>query len=248
MVRDYVETLYSPSAVSAREVDGPGYELAVNLATWKARVTQAWSGVRVDHVETSPSRTRRSSVRSSACACSSRWGRWTRGRPRRGGPRPGDDNDRLVLPAITVLEPAEAYEDGRWRYEGDSHARAGRLLRLHRPRPAAPRPAGEHRGDEPGRPAGRAGHRIRDRAPIVDCSGHRAWRRLRHSGRRGGHSGGRASSRRRGRCRPPWRSAPTPRRARAGGRLRAPRFRARHGPTVGRWNRGCVASPALGAC
>ena len=29
-----------------------------------------------------------------------------------------DDNDRLVQPAITVLEPAEAYEDGRWRYEG----------------------------------------------------------------------------------------------------------------------------------
>ena len=35
MVRDYVETLYSPSALSAREVDGPGYELAVTLATWK---------------------------------------------------------------------------------------------------------------------------------------------------------------------------------------------------------------------
>jgi starch phosphorylase len=29
-----------------------------------------------------------------------------------------DDNDRLVFPAVTVLDPAEAYEDGRWRYEG----------------------------------------------------------------------------------------------------------------------------------
>jgi starch phosphorylase len=51
MVSDYVERLYVPAAVSARQMDGPKYEGAKELAAWKQRVHQHWGEVRVDHVE-----------------------------------------------------------------------------------------------------------------------------------------------------------------------------------------------------
>lgn len=48
MVADYVSALYAPAARSAAAIiDGPAKE----LAAFKARVRGAWSGVRVDHVE-----------------------------------------------------------------------------------------------------------------------------------------------------------------------------------------------------
>jgi starch phosphorylase len=50
MVRDYVTTLYTPAAVSARTVAAtPGGAEA--LARWKHHVRSAWPGVAVDHVE-----------------------------------------------------------------------------------------------------------------------------------------------------------------------------------------------------
>ena len=52
MVRDYVLGLYAPAAASSRALDG-GYAGARELAAWKRRVRTAWSGVRVDHVESS---------------------------------------------------------------------------------------------------------------------------------------------------------------------------------------------------
>ncbi|NYI06510.1 alpha-glucan family phosphorylase [Allostreptomyces psammosilenae] len=57
MVREYVTELYAPAArtqraLSAAGPDGDAYRAAVELAAWKARVRQAWPGVRVDHVET----------------------------------------------------------------------------------------------------------------------------------------------------------------------------------------------------
>ncbi|WP_420110839.1 alpha-glucan family phosphorylase [Pseudactinotalea sp.] len=51
MVRDYVEQLYAPVALSYRDADGPGHTGAVELAEWKAKVRAAWPSVRVDHVE-----------------------------------------------------------------------------------------------------------------------------------------------------------------------------------------------------
>ncbi|GAA1967046.1 alpha-glucan family phosphorylase [Kitasatospora viridis] len=48
MVREYVEQLYAPAARAHRRLDAPG---ARELAHWKARVRQAWSGVAVGHVE-----------------------------------------------------------------------------------------------------------------------------------------------------------------------------------------------------
>ena len=83
------------------------------------RVTEAWSGVRVDHVETSPIQDApelgqklglRVFVSLGTLKTEDVLVEVVHGRV--------DDSDRLVQPTVTVLDPAEAYEDGRWRYEG----------------------------------------------------------------------------------------------------------------------------------
>ena len=51
MVGEYVQRLYVPAAAAGRALDGPGYAGAQELAAWKGRVREAWSHVRVDHVE-----------------------------------------------------------------------------------------------------------------------------------------------------------------------------------------------------
>jgi starch phosphorylase len=53
MVRDYVTKLYGPAATAGWSLDGPKYSGAKELAAYKAKVRAAWSGVRVDHVESS---------------------------------------------------------------------------------------------------------------------------------------------------------------------------------------------------
>jgi len=59
MVREYVEELYIPAARASRALtDGTGasgqpepFSAARELAAWKRRVTRAWGGVRIEHVE-----------------------------------------------------------------------------------------------------------------------------------------------------------------------------------------------------
>ncbi|WP_204018046.1 alpha-glucan family phosphorylase [Sphaerimonospora thailandensis] len=51
MLRGYVMDLYAPAARSARTLAGDAYEHAKLFAAWKLRVTRAWPGVRVEHVE-----------------------------------------------------------------------------------------------------------------------------------------------------------------------------------------------------
>ncbi|RCG32297.1 glycosyltransferase family 1 protein [Sphaerisporangium album] len=53
MLRDYVVDLYTPAAGSARELSKADHVRAREFAAWKLRVTRAWPGVRVEHVETS---------------------------------------------------------------------------------------------------------------------------------------------------------------------------------------------------
>ncbi|MFD8797993.1 alpha-glucan family phosphorylase [Streptomyces atroolivaceus] len=50
MVREYVERLYAPAALSRRALEPAA---ARELALWKARIRAAWPQVAVDHVETS---------------------------------------------------------------------------------------------------------------------------------------------------------------------------------------------------
>ncbi len=52
MVRDYVRQLYTPAAQTGRKLNSD-YTGAAELAVWKKRVRAGWSGVRVEHVESS---------------------------------------------------------------------------------------------------------------------------------------------------------------------------------------------------
>ncbi|RBQ13838.1 DUF3417 domain-containing protein [Spongiactinospora rosea] len=51
MLRDYVIDLYAPAAASAQALAADDHAAAKGFAAWKLRVTQAWPGVRVEHVE-----------------------------------------------------------------------------------------------------------------------------------------------------------------------------------------------------
>jgi starch phosphorylase len=51
MVREYVERLYIPAAHAEETISAASYQPARELAVWKARVTAAWPGVSVTHVE-----------------------------------------------------------------------------------------------------------------------------------------------------------------------------------------------------
>jgi len=51
MLREYVNALYTPSAHSFRAVSADDFAGARQLSAWKKRVTTAWKGVRVEHVE-----------------------------------------------------------------------------------------------------------------------------------------------------------------------------------------------------
>jgi starch phosphorylase len=120
MVRDYVEELYLPAAKAARLLDGPTHAAAVELAGWKGRVRSAWGGVRVDHVESvgvadSPHVGQRLALRVFVSL---------------GELQPDDvdvqavhgqvgSDDELVRRQFSDLRPVEAYEGGRWRYEGE---------------------------------------------------------------------------------------------------------------------------------
>ncbi|MDQ1537599.1 MAG: glycogen phosphorylase [Actinomycetota bacterium] len=52
-VRDYTTRLYGPAARAGWALDGQTWAGARELAAYKAKVRAAWSGVRVDHVESS---------------------------------------------------------------------------------------------------------------------------------------------------------------------------------------------------
>lgn len=51
MVAEYVERLYLPAAISARQLEEHGLAGARGLAAWKHYVKSGWGGVQVDHVE-----------------------------------------------------------------------------------------------------------------------------------------------------------------------------------------------------
>ncbi|MEO3870428.1 alpha-glucan family phosphorylase [Nonomuraea sp. B12E4] len=53
MLRDYVVDLYNPAAGSARALSADSYTPAKAFAAWRVRVTRAWPGVRVEHIEAS---------------------------------------------------------------------------------------------------------------------------------------------------------------------------------------------------
>ena len=119
MVRDYVRELYSPAAEHARALNAD-YAGAVRFAAWKARVLEAWPGVRVEHVEASgvgdaPEVGAPMSVRAFVAL---------------GSLAPDDvtvqlvhgrttSDDELVDTRVVELGITESYESGRHRFDGD---------------------------------------------------------------------------------------------------------------------------------
>ncbi|MBX6166588.1 MAG: alpha-glucan family phosphorylase [Thermobispora bispora] len=51
MLKEYVLDLYTPAAKAAREFAADDHRNAKRFAAWKVRVSRAWPGVRVEHVE-----------------------------------------------------------------------------------------------------------------------------------------------------------------------------------------------------
>jgi len=134
MVRDYVSTLYLPSAAASRALAGDGrpagaFEPAKDLASWKRRVQNAWPQVRIEHVEADSgpvgSAARGPSLGSALTLhVTVALGELTRddvtveavyGRP--------DEDDEIVSPGYVTLEPvasgAGICDGGQVRYSGE---------------------------------------------------------------------------------------------------------------------------------
>jgi glycogen phosphorylase len=120
MVKDYVEQLYTPAARAGRALNGPGYPGARELASWKSQVRQAWSSVRVDHVESSgvsdsPQVGDVLSVQAfvslDGLAADDVQVQVVHGRV--------SYQDELTDTRVVTLHHAESYEGGRHRFEGD---------------------------------------------------------------------------------------------------------------------------------
>jgi starch phosphorylase len=119
MVRDYLRQLYAPAAVTARALNSD-YAGAAELAAWKKKVKAGWSGVRVEHVESSgvgdaPEVGDTMSVRAFVAL---------------GSLSPEDvdvqlihgrsnGEDELLDTTVSSLHVAESYEGGRHRFDGD---------------------------------------------------------------------------------------------------------------------------------
>jgi len=118
MVRDYVDRLYLPAAQSSAALN-EDFAGARQLADWKQAVVAQWPGVQVEHVESpgvdAPEIGSRLPLRAFVALAAL-------------GPEDVDvqvvsgrvdDDDVLWDPTTTSLVSAEAYESGRYRYEGE---------------------------------------------------------------------------------------------------------------------------------
>ncbi len=120
MVQDYVNTLYVPAATAMASLSAKGYAGAAELARWKAKVASAWSGVRVDHVD-SEGVGGAPEVGDTLTVSS-----WVS----LGGLSPDDvdvqvvhgragEDDELTETTVTSLPVTQSYEDGRHLFAGD---------------------------------------------------------------------------------------------------------------------------------
>jgi glycogen phosphorylase len=119
MVQEYVERLYRPAALSCRELNDD-YDGANALASWKARVREAWNDVTIEHVESA----------SGADAFEMGQSLRLRAFVSLGTLLPEDvdvqvvhgrvdETDQLREPQVGSLEVAEKYENGRYRFDGE---------------------------------------------------------------------------------------------------------------------------------
>jgi starch phosphorylase len=120
MMRDYVNGLYVPSAGSSRALNDD-FAGAQELAAWKHRVTKAWHGVAIDHVDSAgvgdtPEIGQTLSVDVFVSLGELEPGdvdvQVVHGRIRR--------DDELVDTQVASLTLAETYEGGRYRFQGST--------------------------------------------------------------------------------------------------------------------------------
>jgi glycogen phosphorylase len=119
MVREYVERLYVPAADASREVLNDGMALGRELASWKTRVRAQWHSVAVEHVDVSIPDAQpalgvevplRAYVHLGELAPDDVRVQVVFGRV--------DLDDVIAAPTVVDLAPAEAYDGGRWRFDG----------------------------------------------------------------------------------------------------------------------------------
>ena len=118
MVRDYVEQLYAPSALTSRALNHD-YAGARDLATWKQRVAAGWGDVAIDHIDSSGVGDTPEIGQTLGVSAYVSLGELSpedvdvqvvHGRIR--------NDDELVDTHIESLTVSESYEAGRHRYEG----------------------------------------------------------------------------------------------------------------------------------
>jgi starch phosphorylase len=135
MVRDYVERLYLPAAISNAELTAANYALASSLAEWKERVRKAWPEVRVDHVESEGAADVitagtnvevRAFVSLGELSPDDVFAEVLSGRV--------DSDDRIQDPTSIPMQVAEQYEQNRWKFQGtlsvDHNGAFGYTVRL----------------------------------------------------------------------------------------------------------------------
>ncbi|MFG1999174.1 alpha-glucan family phosphorylase [Spirillospora sp. NPDC048911] len=119
MVRDYVQDLYAPAALSGRAMAADEFAGARSLAAWKQKIIKAWPGVAVEHVETSGEESPHvganlpvrvvvdlGGLDQGDVAVEVAYGRV-------------DDSDALIDPAYLELTGGEPVENGLLRYVGE---------------------------------------------------------------------------------------------------------------------------------
>ncbi len=120
MVQDYVNQLYTPAAVASRQVNADDARLAKELAVWKSRVRNAWSGVSVEHIEAqdisaAPQRgeviTVNAYVALNGLSPDEVAVQLVHGR--------ADSNDRIVEPTVSELKAVDQYDGVRWRFTAE---------------------------------------------------------------------------------------------------------------------------------
>jgi glycogen phosphorylase len=120
MVEDYVQQLYAPAAAANQVLDTGDRASARELAAWKSKVRERWSGVRVDHVDStgvgdSPQVGDVVSVQAfvslDGLAPSDVLVQVVHGRV--------SAEDQLTQVEVAPLRHVEAYEGGRHRFEGE---------------------------------------------------------------------------------------------------------------------------------
>ena len=117
MLREYVNRLYVPAAVSSRIVEANDFAVARDLAVWKQRIRAEWPTLRIDHVEADgvgdavmqgTPITIRAYVSLGALTPEDVVVQAVYGRV--------DADDRLTVPVHATMDVVEGYDGNRWQY------------------------------------------------------------------------------------------------------------------------------------